>query len=313
VGVVVNSTELSLTIFDVDDPSDTRTVGLGPDGSPVSLALRGGLAAVPLGVVPAVAVVDLASATLLRTVALPEGSGATGAAFVNDSIVLVANPELGSVSPVNVRSGSVGAEIDVGVYPQAIVVSGERAYVVNAGLVAFETEEPSSLTVIDTGSLEPVGTIALGGENGATAATSDGETLWVLHSGNFGAGDGALSEVDLDGGVEAELIEGWGEFPGSLAVHDDRIVAGAFGVGLMVWDAATRTFVHAPDDALTPDGVASTSGVAFDREGRLYALTPDCQEPSAAHRLTAAGAVELTVPVGICPLAIAFTLLSPEL
>ena len=34
VGVVLSSTELSLTIFDVEDPTQTRTVGLAPDGSP---------------------------------------------------------------------------------------------------------------------------------------------------------------------------------------------------------------------------------------------------------------------------------------
>ncbi|MEE8148253.1 MAG: hypothetical protein V3T24_11655, partial [Longimicrobiales bacterium] len=54
VGIVLSSTELSLTIFEVEDPAQTRTVGLGPDGSPVSMAVWGNLAAVPLGIVPAV-------------------------------------------------------------------------------------------------------------------------------------------------------------------------------------------------------------------------------------------------------------------
>ena len=55
VGVVLASTELSLTIFEVDNPTQTRVVGLGPAGSPVTMAVRGNLAAVPLGIVPAVA------------------------------------------------------------------------------------------------------------------------------------------------------------------------------------------------------------------------------------------------------------------
>src|SRR5690554_1626948 len=99
VGVVVESTDLSLTVFDMEDPTSTTSIGLGPAGTPVSLAVQGGLAAVPLGIVPAVAVVDLEAGEVLRTVALPEGSGATGALFVNDSIVLVGNPARGSLSP----------------------------------------------------------------------------------------------------------------------------------------------------------------------------------------------------------------------
>ena len=108
VGVVLSSTDLSLTIFEVENPGQTRTVGLGPDGSPITMAVRGNLAAVPLGVVPAVAVVDLREGLLVRTVGLPLGSGATGAAFLNDSIVLVANPSLNSVTPVNVLAGNTG-------------------------------------------------------------------------------------------------------------------------------------------------------------------------------------------------------------
>src|SRR5688572_10881881 len=108
VGVVLNSVDLSLTVFRVDDPSVRSTIGVGPDGSPVSLAVRGQIAVIPMGTVPAAAVVDLREARVIRTVALPAGSGATGAVLVNDSIVLVANPSLGTVSPINVRSGARG-------------------------------------------------------------------------------------------------------------------------------------------------------------------------------------------------------------
>ena len=137
VGVVLSSTDLSLTIFEVENPGQTRTVGLGPDGSPVTLAVRGDLAAVPLGVVPAIAVVDLKEGLLVRTVGLPQGSGATGAAFLNDSIVLAANPSLNSVTPINVRAGTRGSDIAVGRFPQAVVVEGGRAFVLNAELEGF--------------------------------------------------------------------------------------------------------------------------------------------------------------------------------
>jgi hypothetical protein len=299
VGVVVASTDISLTVFDVEDPSITRTIGLGPDGSPVSLATRGRLAAVPLGIVPAVAIVDLVEASLLRTVALPSGSGATGVAFVNDSIALVANPGLNTVTPVNVLSGLAGTDIDVGTYPQAIVVADGRAYVVNANLANFAPAGPSSLTIIDGATLLVEGEITLTGENASAASVGPGGTLYVIHSGTWGMNDGSLSVVNLSSRTETAHVAGFGNFPGSVEVDERSLVyVGVFGVGTLVWDALTTSFVHDSTTPLTPDGIASTSGVGHDSEGRLYTLTPDCQLPANAHRLSSNYSVELSVPVG---------------
>ncbi len=313
VGVVVTSTDLALTVFDVDDPDVSETVGLGADGSPVGFAMRGRYAAVPMGIVPAVAVVDLDDAALVRTVALPEGSGATGIAFLNDSIALVANPDLGSVTPVNVIAGTAGAEIDVGRYPQDVVVQGGRAYVVNAELESFQPAGPSTITVLDAVSLAVLDTIELSGQNAARGALGPDGRLYVIQSGSFGADDGALSVVDLGTGAEVDFVEGFGGFPGSIAVDDAGLVyVGGFGVGMLVWDSATETFVRGLDDPVTPGGVASTSGIGFDAAGRVYALEPDCQNPAVAHRLTPIFESELEIPVGICPIAIAFTEVQDE-
>ncbi len=43
VGVVLGSVDLSLTIFEVENPTQARIVGVGLDGSPVSIAVRGRL------------------------------------------------------------------------------------------------------------------------------------------------------------------------------------------------------------------------------------------------------------------------------
>ncbi len=309
VGVVLSSMDLSLTIFEVDNPTQTRLVGLAPTGSPVTLAVRGELAAVPLGFVPAVAVVDLREGVVLRTVALPPGSGATGAAFLNDSIVLAANPSLNSVTLVNVLAGTSGEDIAVGRFPQAVVVEGGRAYVLNAELDEFYSPDgAATVSVIDIESLTVTSTIELSGENAAAAAVGSDGLLYIVNSGSRGGANGSLSVVSLTSLSEAGHHAGFGEFPGSLALGPtSRAFVGSFSYGVAVWDTSLDAFTRGPAEALAPGGVASTSGLGFDGEGSLYTLTPDCQNPSTANRHDAAYEVDVTIPVGICPFAIAFT------
>ena len=59
--------------------------------------------------------------------------------------------------------------------------------------------------------------------------------------------------------------------------------------------------------------IPSTSGVGFDEAGRLYTLTPGfCDSPGTANRHDGAYEVEITISVGICPVAIAFTTIEEE-
>ncbi len=319
VGVVLGSVDRSLTIFEVEDPTQTRIVGVGLDGSPVSMAVRGRLAAVPLGIVPAVAVVDLKDG-ILTTVGLPQGSGATGAAFLNDSILLVGNFDLNSVTPINVLAGTRGSEIEVGRFPQAIVVEGRRAFVLNAELEldpvsGFPVPDgPATVSVIDIESLTVTSTVQLSGENAAAGSVGPDGRLYIVNSGSFGSGNGSLSVVNLTSPIEAEHHTGFGDFPGSLALGPSaRAFVGAFSYGVVVWDTSLDAFIRGPAEALTPGGVASTSGVGFDEAGRLYTLTPGfCDGPGTADRHDGMFEVDVTISVGICPFAIAFTTIEEE-
>ncbi len=320
VGVVLGSVDRSLTVFEVENPTQTRIVGVGLDGSPVSLAVRGNLAAVPLGIVPAVAVVDLKEAELLRTVGLPTGSGATGVAFLNDSIILVANPDLNSVTPVNVLAGTRGSNIEVGRFPQAIVVEGGRAFVLNAELAldpatGFPVPDgPATVSVIDIESLTVTSAIQLSGENAGAGVVGPDGRLYIVNSGSFGLANGSLSVVNLTSVSEVGHHTGFGDFPGSLALGlSFRAFVGAFSYGVVVWDTSLDAFIRGPADALTSGGVASTSGVGFDGAGRLYTLTPGfCDGPGTADRHDGMFEVDVTISVGICPFAIAFTTIEEE-
>lgn len=311
VGVVLNSVDVSLSIFDAEDPvgGTVTTVGLAPAGSPVGMAVRGGRAAVPLGFVPAVALVDLGAGEVSATYALPEGSGATGVAFVDDTLLVVANPGRNTVSPVNLRTGTVGAEIPVGGYPQAVIVGEGRVVVVNSELGPdFAPTGPGTLTLLDARTLARAGEVALSGENPGDAAFGAGGLLYVVNSGRFGGAGGSLSVVDVAAGAERSHHEDFGDFPFVVELGPNGLLyVGSFSFGVAVWDPATATFVRPPADAVAPGGIPSTSGLAFDQAGRLHTLVPECQEPGRVLRLDAAFAVDAEVTVGTCPFGIAFT------
>lgn len=313
-GVVVNSQDRSLTIFQVDDPTIRTTVGVGPDGSPVTLAVRGEIAVVPLGTVPAAAIVNVKTAQLVRTVALPAGSGATGVAFVSDSIALVANPNLQTVTPINVNAATRGADIPVGLFPQAMVSTGDTVYVLNAQIGSnFQPTGPGTVSVIAGSPLHVVRTITLRGTNPGNAAVAPNGRIYVVNSGRFGVPEGSVSILDRATLTESGHVTGFRSFPAGITVDGaNRVYVAGFDIGLLVWDAQTQQFVRgASNDAVAPGGTASTSGVGVDSQGRVYALQPTCNAPSVAYRLAADFSVQTEIPVGTCPLAIAFTKVAP--
>jgi hypothetical protein len=307
---VVNSTERSLSLVPQEggDVVQTRKVQLGAQGSPVGVAALGQWAVVPMGTYPFAAVVNLRTSSVSSTVALPAGSGATGAAFVNDSIAVVGNPGRNSVTPVNVVRGTAGAEVTVGTYPQAVVSDGARVYVVNANLVNFTPAGPGSVTVLDD-RLRFVGTVQLTGTNPGAAAIV-GNRLYVLNSGTFGGNDGSLSVVNLQTLSEEARITGFGDFPSALAAAPNgELYVGIYGTGVVVWNPATRSFRVGLNDAIEPGGSPIISGLGFDATGRLHVTNArSCvvADPGYLYRVTSSGATDRSVQLGVCPFGLAF-------
>lgn len=307
--LTVNSVENSLSLVPVDGGSNVqvRTVGLGAQGTPTGVSARGAYAVVPLGTYPFAAVVNLRTGEVQSRVALPANSGATGSDFVNDSIAVVANPGRNTVSPVNVRRGTAGAEVAVGTYPAAVISDGARIYVLNGNLVNFSPAGPGSVTVLDEG-LGVIRTVQLTGINPSAAAII-GNRLYVLNSGSFGGNNGSLSVVNLATLAEESHHTGFGEFPSSIAASPGGdLYVGLYGTGIVVWDPGSRSFRVGLDAPIKPAGSGIVSGLGFGYAGRLHTVDAgSCQTPGTMHRLNAAdGAVERTVQVGICPFGIAF-------
>lgn len=306
--LTVNSVENSLSLVPVDGAQGTqaRAVGLGGQGTPVGVSARGAFAVVPLGTYPFAAVVNLRTGTLASRVALPANSGATGSEFVNDSIAVVANPSLNSVTPINVLRGTAGTSVTVGTYPQAIVSDGARVYVLNGNLVNFAPAGPGSVTVLDE-QLRVVRTVQLSGLN-PSAAAFVGNRLYVLNAGSFGGNNGSLSVVNLQTLAEESHHTGFGDYPSSLAASEDgELYVGIYGTGIVVWNRQTNSFRVPLAMPLTPGGSGIVSGIGFDYQGRLHTVNPgSCQTPGTENRHANDATIDRTVTVGICPFGLAF-------
>src|SRR5665213_4076050 len=92
IGLVVNSTGKSLTMFQVGSPKTVVQIPFGGSSTitPTGLSTRARLAAVPLGNAASVALVDLVGQTVKRNYTFPSGN-TTGSVFSDDTTLFVAN------------------------------------------------------------------------------------------------------------------------------------------------------------------------------------------------------------------------------
>jgi hypothetical protein len=315
--LVVNSTESSLSVVPVESPGDAITIPLGgTTPSPVTVAAGNGVAIVPMGLDNSVVIVDLRAGQVVDRVNLEAGSGATGAALVNDTLAYVANPNLNTVTRINLRSGDT-ASVRVGVFPQGLVFTRGRLFVINGNLVNFAPAGPSWITVIDpvtNAKAAGIDSIPLPGPGNAGFAevASDG-LIYVVSTGSFVSGEGRLSIVDPVGREELANFGGLGAGPGHLGADGgERLFVSSFAEGLMEFDTRTRTLLRGAGNGVDIPG---NSSVEVDSKGRIYAIgTGPCQggQGGIAHVLRSDLTEADSFPLGECAIFAAITLIPPE-
>jgi hypothetical protein len=304
--LVVNGTAKTLLIIPTGSPGTAVTVPLGSGSAvPAGIAAREGFALVPLGDDDAVALVDLDAGTVLDTYGLPAGSGATGAAIIDDSIAYVANPALNSVTRINYLSGDT-ASVAVGVHPQALVFTRGRLFVVNGNLNGSGDPLGASwITVIDpvtNAKATGIDSILLPGPGNARSATvgADGQ-LYVMSAGDSGSGEGRLSIVNPVSREEIASFGGFGNAPGGVATYGDQLFASSWSEGTMEFDTRLREVVRGAGEGLA---VATNSSIAASQSGRLYSISAGtCTGGTGgvAHVLRASDLAETgTIPLGEC-------------
>jgi hypothetical protein len=313
--LVVNSTGNTLSIVPVDNPSAAVQVPLGgTTPTPVGLSAFGRTAIVPLGLDNAVAVVDLIEAKVMRRVPLPDNSGATGSAIVDDSIAFVANPNLNTVSRVNYQEGTT-VEQSVGAYPDGIIFARGRIFVLNANLdETFNPAGPSALIVLDPTSLQRLDSIPLTGPGNAGFGVEGGDgLLYIMNTGSFFSGEGRLSVVDPVSLSELASFAGFGTGPGGLATDGvSRLYVSSFAEGLMEFDTETNQLLRGAGNGVPIQG---NSAVAVDSKARVYAIeSGPCQggHPGFAHVLDTALVSKNTITLGECPSGAVTVQIPPE-
>lgn len=304
--VVVNSTARSLTVVPTGAPNTAVTIPLGAGSDiPPGFAARAGIALVPLGDDDAVAVVDLVAGSVTITYGLAAGSGATGAAVVDDSIGYVALPGLDRVTRLDYTTGDT-ASVAVGVHPQALVFTRGRLFVLNGNVNgAGASLGPSWITVIDpvtNAKATGIDSIPLLGPGNARSATlgADG-LLYVMSAGDSGTGEGRLSIVNPVTREELANFGGFGNRPAGVATSGDRLYVASWSEGLMTFDTRLREVTRGAGEGVA---VATNSGVVAGANGRIYAISAGpCTGGTGgtAHILRPSDLVATgTIPLGEC-------------
>jgi hypothetical protein len=254
VGVVVNSTGKSLTLFQLGSPTTQEQVALGTSSTvtPTGLAVRGHIASVPLGDAASVALVDLQTAAVTRFYTFASGN-ATGSAFVDDTTIVAANLLTNVVGRFTTgqASDSISATIAVAPQPTAIAVAGGRVFAVSSNLDAnYEPIGNGIVTAIDPKTMQVLGTMTMGGTNSTDIAVGPDGMLYVVNTGDY-VDQGSVTIVNPTTLQVVMTMANVGVAPGAISIDAGGLAyISSFDSGTAVWNTATRQFVRTPDNAL---------------------------------------------------------------
>ena len=273
--VVLNAGDRTLTLQPTNTAGPHQTIQLGNvGGTPMAISARGSRAIVTTGEAGGVVAVDLSMEQSVLVYRMPGNAGAAGSAFVNDTVVYVANPFVNRVTRLNLRTGDT-VSVLVGQTPTAMAVTRWRVFIVNAnlepGCPGPCARGPSWITVVDPERNLSIDSIALPGPGNASAILvgADG-LLYVVSAGQGGADQARLSIVDPVLRQEVGNFAGIGALPGRLATDlRERLFITSRSQGLMEFNTRTRRVVRGAGTGIPlVDGVA----VAVDVRGTIYAV-----------------------------------------
>ena len=265
-------------------------------------------------------VVDLETGALEAQAAVGTPRALAGRTFTGDgpTEVYVSNLYAGTVTPLSLIDGTVGAPVAVGgdypeTNPEGVVSVGSRTFVANSGFGAGTT-----LTVLDTDSGDVIDTVENICTGPRTLLGDRGGEVWVICTGATDFSTGAVTApgqvvVLSSSGTVRQRYTAEGETLGSATFGVDAVYAPesdevyVIGTGAVLrFDAETNGLearIEAPG--------APIGAVAYDADAeRLYLGRADAQSPFAADGAVTihdrAGAQVGRFAAGIAPAAMAF-------
>ncbi len=278
IALTIASSSNSLLLLQTGAPSERREIPLGASSAvtPTSFSARGSRALIPLGNAASVALVDLEGLRIERFFTFPSGN-ATGSAWVDDATAIACNQTddfCGRIS-VDQTDPAIEETVEVTDFPTGVVTAGSRIFVISSNLDDnFQQIGDGVVTEIDPATLQVVRTFTVGPNPQFGAVGPDGR-LYVTNSGDFGAENGSLSIIDLETNAVESTVDGFGDFPGPISIDQQgRAFISGFGVGTLVWDTGTRTFLRGLSDPvcapLSGGGCRGASGAQVAPNADLY-------------------------------------------
>lgn len=227
-------------------------VGEGPHEAVISPSGRVGVVTVyGVGGRPGneLAIIDITSASVVRTISLGQYTRPHGANFLgaDESRVAVTSETTGNVVVVNIVEGRVEAAIPTNAQTShmvAVTGDGKRGWTANI--------LSGSVSEVDLVTRTFVRTIAVGPRSEGIAVTPDGRTVWA---GSNTAG--TVSVVDAQTGTVAATLTGF-TMPYRLAISADgrlAVICDPQGDNIHVADVARREVLWSLGSLGSPRGV----------------------------------------------------------
>ncbi|MBB6733087.1 bifunctional YncE family protein/alkaline phosphatase family protein [Cohnella zeiphila] len=264
---------IDLPLATVGGNINPQDIAMGPDGKTLLVALNRDnslgvidlqsnqlVARIPVGNSPTSVVVSGNTAYVTN---VGGRTAESGDLTVDSSGVPVVAEQTGSsasgtVSVVDLSSGSVAKSIDVGLQPARMTVSGSFVFVANTNSDTVSVIDTAKNEVVQTIDVEPYPDAPKGSAPNAVAMIGDGQLAVSLGRNN------ALAVYDWKGPSEAPRLQGlvptaW--FPVDLAVDSAGgrvLVANADGVGSL-----------GPERTLTIQGISAEGHSSYAQQGSV--------------------------------------------
>jgi len=276
--VVSNMSDNTVTVIDVADGRVAATLPTGEGPHEVAISRDGRTALVSNYGVRGkpghtITVIDVAKATVVRTLTLETVRRPHGMAFLpGDTIVAVSSETTQQVALVDVRSGTVLRLLPTRGRTSHMVALTARADRLFTGNIADGT-----ISMVDVSGRDSTVTVKVARQPEGIAVAPDGSVVWAGSNQ-----DSIVVVVDARRGVAVDTIRGFG-LPYRIAISADGALAvvtdPAKGEvrGYDVQDRRERFRVVVPRDSLVETaevkGSPSPEGVALSRDGKFAFVT----------------------------------------